>query len=250
MVQLAGDSIKSLRTALVDHPIYPAMNTPGRVNLFMEHHVWAVWDFMSLLKGLQARLTCVSVPWIPHADTESARLVNSIVLGEESDEDGEGGHCSHFELYLRAMRQAGADTGPINRFVDAIRTGATWRQALSDASLPPFVNHFVELDMSIAEGADLPAIAAAFTLGREDLIPRMFPSLLNELAARHPARFDRLVHYLRRHVQLDGDDHGPAAGRLLSSLCRTPGDSRRAMAAAEACLRARLELWDGILAAF
>ena len=196
---VATETIQSLRHSLVNHGVYQAMNTPDRVVLFMEHHVWAVWDFMSLLKALQARLTCVSVPWIPPLDTESARLVNSIVVGEESDEDGEGGHCSHFDLYHRAA---------------------------------------------------LAALAAGFTIGREDLIPRVFPELLRKLASGHPGRFDRLVHYLQRHVEVDGDEHGPAAAKLLGSLCEGPGDMETAMAAAEACLRARLELWDGILAAF
>ncbi|MFM7538240.1 MAG: DUF3050 domain-containing protein [Planctomycetota bacterium] len=250
MVLAAGESINSLRSALVDHPLYAEMNTPERVVVFLEHHVWAVWDFMSLLKALQARLTCVSVPWVPPADTGASRLINSIVLGEESDDDGEAGHASHFDLYHRAMTQAGADTSPIDRFIASLRGGAGWRQALAEAHLPPFVTDFVELNLSIATGDDLPAIAAAFTLGREDLIPRMFPPLLRELAARHHGRFDRLAHYLERHVELDGADHGPAAGKLLASLCRTSGDAERAMAAAESCLRARLGLWDGILASF
>lgn len=247
---MATDIIQSLRRSLVDHAVYQAMNTPGRVVSFMEHHVWAVWDFMSLLKGLQARLTCVSVPWIPTAQTESARLVNSIVLGEESDEDGEGGHCSHFELYLRAMRQAGASTGPIDQFVASLRAGQAWEVALSRAPVPGFVRRFVTLSLSLATGGNLPALAAAFTIGREDLIPRVFPELLRELAVGHPGRFDRLVHYLNRHVELDGDQHGPAAGKLLASLCDGPESEAAAMSAAEACLRARLELWDGILAAF
>ena len=247
---VATETIQSLRHSLVNHGVYQAMNTPDRVVLFMEHHVWAVWDFMSLLKALQARLTCVSVPWIPPLDTESARLVNSIVVGEESDEDGEGGHCSHFDLYHRAMRQAGADTGPIDRFIRSLRAGEAWEDALSNAPVPECVRRFVGLSLSLATGEDLAALAAGFTIGREDLIPRVFPELLRKLASGHPGRFDRLVHYLQRHVEVDGDEHGPAAAKLLGSLCEGPGDMEAAMAAAEACLRARLELWDGILAAF
>lgn len=250
LVFMATETIQSLRHSLVNHAIYRGMNNPRKVVSFMEHHVWAVWDFMSLLKALQARLTCVTVPWIPPADTASARLANSIVLGEESDEDGEGGHCSHFELYHRAMRQAGADTGPIDSFVAALRAGTPWENALAQAPIPECVKNFVNLSLSLAGSDDLPALAAGFTTGREDLIPRIFPELLRELASRHPGRFDRLVHYLQRHVELDGDEHGPAAGKLLASLCRTQADKERAQWAAEACLRARLHLWDGILAAF
>lgn len=247
---MVSDTVDSLRQSLVNHPVYRAMNSPARVVVFMERHVWAVWDFMSLLKALQARLTCVAVPWIPPADTASARLVNSIVLGEESDDDGEGGHCSHFDLYLRAMRQAGADTGPIDRFVALLAAKAPWEEALEDAPIPDSVKRFVRQTLSLAAGDDLASLAAGFTIGREDLIPRMFPELVRELAAGHPGRFDRLVHYLKRHIEVDGGEHGPAAARLLAMACRTQDEKDRARRAAEACLRARLELWDGILRAF
>ena len=121
---------------------------------------------------------------------------------------------------------------------------------MCSSDLPECVRRFVGLSLSLATGEDLAALAAGFTIGREDLIPRVFPELLRKLASGHPGRFDRLVHYLQRHVEVDGDEHGPAAAKLLGSLCQGPGDMETAMAAAEACLRARLELWDGILAAF
>lgn len=242
------ESVEKWRRSLTEHPLYHAMSEPKHIVCFLQHHVWAVWDFMSLLKALQRKLTWVSVPWVPPADPMAARLINSIVLGEESDEDGEGGYCSHFEMYRQAMVQAGADSGPIDRFVLQVRAGTPWREAIDAAPIPDFVRRFVTFSLSVATGSDLPALAAAFTLGREDLIPAMFLKMLEELADRHPERFDRLRHYLRRHVEVDGEEHGPAALMLLDRLCPTEADRKRAEAAASAALQARHELWDGILA--
>jgi len=107
----------------------------------MEHHVFAVWDFQSLLKAMQQRLTCTSIPWVPTADAEARRIVNEIVLDEESDELPDGGYASHFELYLQSMQQAGADTAPIERLLASLSLGAPISQALAACggthTLPP-----------------------------------------------------------------------------------------------------------------
>ena len=82
----------------------------------MEYHVYAVWDFMSLLKALQIELTCTTLPWKPVGDTKIRRLINSIVLEEESDVDADGNPSSHYEMYLDAMIECGADTKKIESF--------------------------------------------------------------------------------------------------------------------------------------
>ncbi|MHC5538945.1 DUF3050 domain-containing protein, partial [Singulisphaera rosea] len=107
--------IAPLRDALLAHPVYAGIDDIDGLRRFMEHHVFAVWDFMSLLKALQRRVCCVDVPWTPPANPAACRLVNQIVLGEESDEDEEGRPSGHFELYRRAMQLCGAETGPIDR---------------------------------------------------------------------------------------------------------------------------------------
>src|SRR6478735_771827 len=106
-----------LRKKLLDHPVYARIADVDAVRTFMEHHVFAVWDFMSLLKALQQRLTCVTVPWTPQGHRLSRRLINEIVLEEESDEDTRGGYISHFELYRAAMKQCGADTSRVDAFL-------------------------------------------------------------------------------------------------------------------------------------
>jgi hypothetical protein len=239
--------LRGLRGRLLEHSLYTSLETADDVRAFMSRHVYCVWDFMSLLKSLQRRLTCVTVPWTPVADAESCRLVNEIVLGEESDEDGAGGHCSHFELYLGAMRDAGADVRGIETFLARLRAGAEVKDALRAAAAAPAVAAFVEHTVALAQSPDVWRVAAGFALGREDVIPGMFVRLLERLTAREPGRFGRFLYYLRRHVDLDGDSHGPAALRLLARLCEGDADKvREANETASGCLQQRLAVWDEI----
>lgn len=244
------ERIAPLRQELLAHPIYQRIAAIADLRLFMRHHVFAVWDFMSLLKSLQRRLTCVDVPWLPPADAAAARLINEIVLGEETDTDGQGGYASHFELYRRAMIRCGAETSEIDRFASAMRDGATWRGALVTAEVPPAVRRFVERTFAVIESGDLPELAAAFTFGREDLLPDVFQRVVDELRTQPGSGLDDFVYYLRRHIELDGDEHGPMAIRLVTSVC---GDDelawQRAEEAAVGALAARRDLWDAMLAA-
>jgi hypothetical protein len=121
-----------LRAALSGHPVYGEIDGPAALRLFVEHHVFAVWDFMSLLKALQRRVCCNDVPRLPPADHAGPRLVNEIVLAEESDEFG-GGFISHFALYLRSMAGCGADGSVMEGFLDELRRGNTLAPALEAA---------------------------------------------------------------------------------------------------------------------
>jgi hypothetical protein len=243
------ETIRPLRERLVAHPIYASLNSTDALCVFMEHHVFAVWDFMTLLKALQRDLTCVTLPWLPTTDREARRLVNEIVLAEESDDDGQGGHASHFELYLQAMAQVGADTAAINRLCDALRRGHPFEEAIESTEIPGPALEFIKTTWSFVESRSIPAIAAAFTLGREELIPDLFRGLVQTLDEREPGRLGLFRHYLDRHVHLDEDEHGPMALRMLSTVCGS--DQARwqdASLAATQALEARLALWDGVLA--
>ena len=243
------ESIRPIRERLVAHPIYASITTREALCIFLEHHVFAVWDFMTLLKALQRDLTCVSVPWVPTGDREARRLVNEIVLAEESDDDGRGGHASHFELYLEAMSQAGADASTIERFLSTLRDNASFDEALDTSEIPTSARDFVRTTWSFVDSGSTPAIAAAFTLGREELIPDLFRGLVRNLDDREPGRLGLFRHYLDRHVHLDEDEHGPMALRMLSTVCgNDPSRWRDAQFAASQALEARLALWDGVLA--
>lgn len=238
--------ISRLREELVKHPLYHSLRTPECVRTFMKYHVFAVWDFMSLLKALQRLTTCVELPWLPKGDPQICRFVNEIVLGEECDEDGRRGFRSHFELYLEAMKECGADTGPIERFLEAIRTGADVNAALEQAGAPAFVRDFVSNTMEVALSGQAHRVAAAFFYGREDVIPDMFRELVEDL--RGSNQLERLIYYLDRHIEVDGDEHGPRAREVMVKLCeRNRTWHQEAVETALSSLRARYALWDGVL---
>src|SRR5438034_3082987 len=188
------------RAALVEHPLYQQLTTIEDVRTFMEHHVFAVWDFMSLLKSLQREFTCVDVPWVPRGDPVARRLVNEIVLGEESDDGIGGGYTSHFELYRSAMAEILADVTPIDRLMLRISRGEAVPVALINAGIPEPARRFVLSTFSTIESRSVPRIAAAFTLGREDIIPDMFTRLVDDLSRSSGGRLSRLRDYLDRHI--------------------------------------------------
>lgn len=241
--------LPGLRQKLFQHPLYDSVQTADSLRLFMREHVFAVWDFMSLLKRLQQLVTCCTVPWLPPADATVSRFINEIVLGEECDEDGRGGYASHFELYLQAMDEVGADARPIRRFIAALRDGIPTEQALAEMSVLPSTREFVRSTLQLVSRGQPHEVAAAFFYGREDVIPDMFARLVKSLP-QQGVPVDRLVHYLNRHIELDANDHGPLARRLVDNLCQNDPDRKQsAQRTAVQSIRARIQLWDGVLVA-
>lgn len=72
--------IKQLQKSLYGHKLYAAVNTEEKLKIFMEDHIFAVWDFMILLKQLQRKLTCMDKVWLPPKFNNMTRFVNEIVL--------------------------------------------------------------------------------------------------------------------------------------------------------------------------
>lgn len=247
-LQIMAERLRPLYLRLANHELYQSFETMEDLHVFMESHVFAVWDFMSLLKTLQRALTCVEVPWVPSKFPASRRLVNEIVLGEESDLYGTR-PVSHFELYVGAMRECGASTGSIEDFLGRLRAGAVWSIALAMCGAPEAAYRFVQSTFAIIESGRLHAIAAAFTFGREDLIPDMFRGFVREQDTMLSGRLATLRWYLDRHIEVDGEEHGPMALQMVSELCGTDSVKwSEAAEAAETALRARIALWDGVAA--
>jgi hypothetical protein len=239
-----------VRGRLVAHPLYARIATPDKLRRFMEMHVWAVWDFQSLLKAMQQKLTCTTVPWLPSPDPEARRLANEIVLDEESDLLPDGSSASHFELYLDSMERAGADTQAIHRTVSLLRAGAPLEQALAASGGPPGSIQFVQRSFAVIDSGSPHRIVAAFTFGREDVIPDMFRHLVSRLAESDPTAWGRFRFYLERHIEHDDEKHAPLCRRIVARMCGNDATKwREATETARSCLEARIDLWDAIAAA-
>ena len=237
-----------LRTKLLQHPIYRRLDGIDALRSFMAHHIFAVWDFMSLLKEMQRQLCVVDVPWLPSSNSLGCRLVNEIVLGEESDENDRGGYASHFELYHRAMQRCGADTRSMDGFLDRLRDGDSLSTALQTENVLIAARRFVKHTFAVIETGDLCKITATFFFGREDLLPDLFQQIVNKLNANIGGELDEFQYYLHRHIELDRDQHGPMAKSLMTTICGTDDSKWRvAEDAAIEALQERVALWDGVL---
>lgn len=240
---------KALRQAQQDVSLVglaSRLRTPAAWCAFTEHHVFAVWDFMSLLKRLQREVTHLTIPWLPPADARAARFVNEMVLAEECDEDGLGDFADHFSTYRRGMREAGANCAPMDTLLEGLRAGRGWREALAASNAPTVAARFVTHTLRVAEDGLPHEVAASFLFGREALLPTLFAELLTSLAEETPG-FQTLHYYFNRHVELDGNEHGPMAERLLLNLCGDcPIKQAEAEVAAGSALQARRQLWQGI----
>jgi Protein of unknown function (DUF3050) len=242
--------LDTLRAQLLDHPVYGEVASAEDLRRFMEDHVFAVWDFMSLLKRLQQDLTCTNVPWFPADNARAARLINDIVIGEETDVDPDGSFVSHLDLYLRAMADVGASTRQFDRFRSLTRVGTSVEKALVRTGAPPHVQAFVAHTMTLARSGSTEEVLAAFFYGREDIIPEMFSRLQKTLAGarRDNASLRNFIYYIERHIELDGDSHGPMGRELLEGLVAdSPQRHQRALHAACNSIKARIDLWNGTL---
>lgn len=238
-----------LRNKLLNHDLYHSITTRKNLKIFMEHHVYAVWDFMSLVKSLQNIAAPATLPWVPPKNPHLANFVNQLVLDEESDgaltPDTETTHASHFESYLLAMAEIGADVQPVKAFV-ATAGNDGLEAALEFPEIPAPAKCFMRFTFDVIERNEAHLLTAVLAYGREDLVPGLFQSIQSRLEIT-PESCPNLHAYFDRHTQLDGDNHGPLALQLLNELCDgSPQKHADAMDVAEQALAARLEFWDSI----
>jgi len=239
-------TLADLRQQLEQHPVFESLIDASDLRRFMRAHVFAVWDFMSLLKRLQRDLTCVDLPWIPRRDKVAAHLINEIVLGEESDIAPNGEPASHLDIYLDAMREIGADTRQFEQFLELVASGIEPIDAMHAVGAPEHVRTFVAHTLRVATQEPTLTVMTNFFHGRENVIPQMFTALLRRWHIDE-AQAPMFVFYLKRHIEVDGDSHGPMAQKIIERA--TIGDPARrklVMQAAIESIRARIALWDGV----
>ncbi|KAI6229670.1 hypothetical protein M3Y95_00555300 [Aphelenchoides besseyi] len=262
--------IAPLQDKLAKHPLYEAVRDVDELRYFMQNHVFAVWDFMSLLKYLQRSLTCVEVPWCASGPKISRRLINEIVLGEESDEVA-GQFISHLELYIQSMRAVSADDSPISYVMRSfsknkgLPSDEELSRLLKESNAPEPAARFVRDTFDFLRTDKLHIVSSAFAFGREDLIPLLFQPLLHEMNKEVDGALDlfkvivipsvlnepNLQIYLDRHIEVDGDHHGPMSYKMLVELCGQSDDDPRWIEAEDAAVKAlqsRIDLWDGVVA--
>tara|TARA_X000001036_G_scaffold427001_1_gene455080 strand:- start:1357 stop:2139 length:783 start_codon:yes stop_codon:yes gene_type:complete len=246
MITNINDELSQLRNNLRDHKIYRTLQNSEDIKIFMEHHIFAVWDFMSLLKSLQQNLTHLQIPWMPNQNANLARFINEIVLGEESDLNELNQPKSHFEMYLDAMIQIGASTSKIDSFIKEINEGTQVEKALDKIKLEKKVADFTKYTFQIISTQKVHLIAAAFTFGREDIIPDMFNEILSKGDINNE-KYNKITYYFNRHIELDGDEHGPLSLQMVSKLCGNDTQKwKEVLAVAKKSIRQRIDLWDAI----
>lgn len=246
-IQIIERQILEFKNKLAIHEIYDLLNDIEDIKVFMEMHVYAVWDFMSLVKALQKELTCISLPWKPSDNPKTSRFINEIVLGEESDVNENGVPKSHFEMYLEAMIEVGANTSRISDLVNSVDTLDDISKKITIADLQHAEKEFLEFTFSVIQTNQAHKIAAAFTFGREDLIPDMFIEIIKKANQGQRNKYPKLTYYLNRHIELDGDEHGPLSLEMVSELCGNNEDKwNDVLEISIEALKKRMDLWNAI----
>lgn len=251
------NDIRAAQAALLKVPLLQdtPIRTKYQLHIFMEHHIFAVWDFMCLTKALQHHVAPSGSVWIPQQDATSARLINEIVLTEESDVGlGNRSYQSHFNLYVDAMEEVGASTAAIDAFQRVLRTEG-FDTAASLPCIPGAASRFMRSTLAVVNSGKPWMVCAAFTFGREAVIPIMFKALKQNKVLQL-SECPAFSYYLERHIEIDGgtqneeDGHGAMAIQLLNHLC--DGQSERydeAKAVALDALQARKRLWEEVYTA-
>jgi Protein of unknown function (DUF3050) len=242
--------ITQYQATLNSHPLLSnTITTIDDVRTFMEFHVFAVWDFMCMVKALQHALVPSGNVWIPTTDTgimTAGRLLNQIVTGEETDIGLDGKATSHFQLYRQAMKEIGADTSVVDAFIDKLTNNKL--QSLNQllAMLPVPSGTFCHTTFEYINSGKPHVLAAAFTFGRETAIPQMFINLSKQLKDSNISA-PMFQYYMDRHIQIDSEEHGPASEELINILCNN--NLQKVEEATHAALEAithRINFWTKV----
>lgn len=246
-------SLENSRTQLLKHSLYSKVDSIPNARLFLKSHIYAVWDFMSLLKSLQQKLTIVQVPWTPPKSAQSAYFINSIILGEESDSfDRNKPPLSHYELYLNGMKEIGSFSEPVESLINDLQQGLPFEKSLERNSkaysgiIPASTFEFTKKNIKIAQFEPVHKVASCFLFGREDPIPEIFIKILDKIT-QAGIEVPHFKVYLERHIKVDTEDHKPLSENMIKDICGDCSEMwKEVYEAAEEALQARIKFWDGI----
>lgn len=232
-------------TELFNHQLFAKIKTIEECRIFMEHHIFAVWDFMSLAKKVQEIFAPIKTPWEIPIEPKYTRFINEIILSEESDQLEDGRVMSHCEMYLEAMREIGASTQMFEDFLRALQVydlhSIDVRQFIPDPAY-----EFMKHTFSIVNSKQPHMITASFCYGRENIIPGMFLSLLDSNGITN-SQAPIMREYLKKHIDLDGDIHGPMAIQMTEYTCQNINQKKLEVEATKLhTIQARIRFWDGI----
>ena len=146
------------------------------------------------------------------------------------------------------MKASGASTHEMDAFLDSVHTFQNIFVAIKKSHLHANVKAFLDFTFRVIEEGKPHQIAAAFTFGREDLIPSMFTEILENFQANFPETdLTKLIYYFERHIQLDADEHGPMAMQMITELCGTDSQKWNEVEAVSVlALDKRIGLWNAI----
>jgi hypothetical protein len=240
------DEITELKNSIYYHKLFQKKLNIAQARYFMECHVFSVWGFMSILKALQFSISKNTLPWLPTLNTRNGltNFINEIVLSEESDCIDGIGYISHFEIYLEAMKEINADTTQIMQLIKNIEEKGFSDHFIKKLEILDEVKNFIRFDLNTAISGSLPRIIGSFTLGREKVIPNMFKHILSSIDNTNYT--NKFITYLNRHIDIDGDRHGPLSTELLKKLCDSEHSLEIAYQSGIHSLSLRLKVWDKI----
>ena len=242
----SNSDLTTLQDNLRNHPVYKSIETLEDLICFVEHHIYSVWDFMSLVKYIQSEISPSTYPWFPNHNGNLRRFINEIVLEEESDETTfKGEYLSHFEIYQKAMDEIGADTKTSKLFIKLVKNkGIT--EIINSSCIPESAQKFIGTTFNFINTKKLHIVTSAFTYGRETIVPMMFRSIIKKLGVQEK-ECPTFFYYINRHIEVDDIKHGPIAISLLEEVCNNNEKLKlEALQTAIAALQSRIEFWDNI----
>ena len=75
-MQITESTITGLQQRLNRHHIYRAVRKTEDQSSFIQHNVYSLWDFMTLIKYLQGILAPTDWPWLTAGDPRVQRFIN------------------------------------------------------------------------------------------------------------------------------------------------------------------------------